>query len=213
MHQSIPSANIPPGGNFFEIVKSPAPGANFYAKAWPLGQKSTYPRDYFRRSSTPFQLIGVEISEFCRNQIFKKIGSLSNYSFAMPYSFSLSTILDHFKVSPNSETDFVTRKMMTDQFQAENCFHAASTDNLRLMITDNSPDPGQPLGNSDGTNSGTRAESRCKTPGVAREMLALGIDWCIQYSWYSQLDLKYDQKRSIRILSLNVPEMKPSGTF
>ena len=38
MHQSIPSANIPLG-NFFEVVKSPAPGQNFLAKAWPPGQK------------------------------------------------------------------------------------------------------------------------------------------------------------------------------
>ena len=41
MPQSIPGANIPPGklpGNFFNVVKSPAPGQNFYAKARPLGQ-------------------------------------------------------------------------------------------------------------------------------------------------------------------------------
>ena len=50
--------------------------------------------------------------------------------------------------------------MIIDQFEAEKCLHAASTDNLRLMITDNSPDLGQPLGTSDGTN--------VKTPGVAR---------------------------------------------
>ena len=30
--------------------------------------------------------------------------------------------------------------------------------------------------NSDGTNPGTRAESRCKTPGMPREMLALEIN-------------------------------------
>ena len=62
----------------------------------------------------------------------------------MPYSFSLSTILNHFKVSLNFETDFVTTKqqqMMIDQFEAEKCLHAASTDNLRLIITDYSPDP------------------------------------------------------------------------
>ena len=43
---SIPSAKIPLGkapGNFFEAVKSPAPGQNFYAKARALGQKSTHP--------------------------------------------------------------------------------------------------------------------------------------------------------------------------
>ena len=52
----------------------------------------------------------------------------------------------------------------------------ASTDNLVLTIIDNRSDPkaahrqplGQPPGNSDGTNPGTRAESRCKIPGVAR---------------------------------------------
>ena len=62
----------------------------------------------------------------------------------MPYSFSLSTILHHFKVPPNFETDFVTgeqQQMIIDQFEAEKCLHAASTDNLRLMITDNSSDP------------------------------------------------------------------------
>ena len=35
---------------------------------------------------------------------------------------------------------------MVDQFVAEKCLHAASTDNL---VLDN---PGQPPGNSDGTN-------------------------------------------------------------
>ena len=51
MHQSIPSANIPPPdkppGKFFEVVKSPAPGQNFPAKARPLGQGNTYPRGVF----------------------------------------------------------------------------------------------------------------------------------------------------------------------
>ena len=64
---------------------------------------------------------------------------------------------------------------MVDQFKAEKCLQAASTDNLVLMIIDNSSDPraaprqplGQTPGNSDGTNPGTPAESRCKTPGVA----------------------------------------------
>ena len=46
MHQSIPSANIPPG-KFFEVVKSPAPGQNFSAKARPPGQGNTYPRGVF----------------------------------------------------------------------------------------------------------------------------------------------------------------------
>ena len=48
MHQSIPSANIPrpPGqtpGEFFEVVKSPAPGQSFPAKARPPGQKTLPP--------------------------------------------------------------------------------------------------------------------------------------------------------------------------
>ena len=54
---------------------------------------------------------------------------------------------------------------MINQFEAEKCLHAPSTDNLRLMIIENSPDPqatlGQPLGNSDGTDPGTRTASRC----------------------------------------------------
>ena len=65
---------------------------------------------------------------------------------------------------------------MVDQFKAEKCLQIASTHNLVLMIIDNRSDPrpvlrhplGQPPGNSDGTNPGTRAESRCKIPGIAR---------------------------------------------
>ena len=33
------------------------------------------------------------------------------------------------------------------------------------------------------------------------------------YSWYSLQDFKDDQKRFIRIPLLNVPEMRPLGTF
>ena len=79
MHQSIPSAGIPPKQNareFFEVVKNPAPGQNFSAKALPLGQENTNPGEYFERSSQFFLLIGVEILEFCRNQTFKKTGRL-----------------------------------------------------------------------------------------------------------------------------------------
>ena len=65
---------------------------------------------------------------------------------------------------------------MIDQFEAEKCLYAASTDNLVLTIIDNRSDPkaalrqplGQLPGNSNGTNPRTRAESRSKTPGVAR---------------------------------------------
>ena len=75
MHQSNPSANISPG-NFFEVVKSPAPWQKFSAKAQRPGQENTDPRDkrtptpgeYFERPSQLFLMIGVEILEFCRNQ-------------------------------------------------------------------------------------------------------------------------------------------------
>ena len=113
MHQSIPSANIPPGrppGNFFEVVKSPAPGQNFPAKARPPAQKTPTPGEYFRRSSQLFLLICVEILGFCSNQTLKRIGRLSNYSLVIPSSFSLSTILKILKFSPSFETDFVTRE-------------------------------------------------------------------------------------------------------
>ena len=86
-----------PPGNFFEVAKSPAPGQNFYAKAQPPGQKSTYS---WGISSQPFLLIIVEILEFCRNQTLKRIERLSNYSLVIPSSFSLSTILCHSKVFP-----------------------------------------------------------------------------------------------------------------
>ena len=59
---------------------------------------------------------------------------------------------------------------MVDQSEIDKCLHAASTDNLILMIIDIhvGPTAGQPPGNSDGTNPGTWAESK--------GMLALGID-------------------------------------
>ena len=53
MHQSIPSDNILPGKpprNFFEVVKSPAPGQNFYAKHGPRDKKATCPRGMFSTS-------------------------------------------------------------------------------------------------------------------------------------------------------------------
>ena len=71
MHQSIPSANTP-GGDFFEVVKSPAPEQNFSAKTRPQDRKTPTPGEYFRRSDQPFLLISVEILEFCRNQTLKK---------------------------------------------------------------------------------------------------------------------------------------------
>ena len=112
MHQLIPSASIPEQtpGVFFEVVKSPAPGQIFSAKARPPGQENTYPREYFERSSQLFLLIGVEILEFCRNQTLKRTGRLSNYSLVIPSSFSLSTTLKVLKFPPSFETDYVTRE-------------------------------------------------------------------------------------------------------
>ena len=46
MHQSIPSVNILPGqtpGKFFKVVKSPASGQNFPARARLPGQKILTP--------------------------------------------------------------------------------------------------------------------------------------------------------------------------
>ena len=42
MYQSIPSTNIPPGltpGEFFKVVKFPAPGQKIFAKLLPQGKK------------------------------------------------------------------------------------------------------------------------------------------------------------------------------
>ena len=42
MHQSIPSTNMPPGltpGEFFKVVKFPAPGQKLFAKLRPQGKK------------------------------------------------------------------------------------------------------------------------------------------------------------------------------
>ena len=97
-------------GESFGVVKSPALGQNFSAKARPPGQKNTYPGHYFRRSSQPFLLIGVEILGFYSKQTLKRIGRLSNYSLVIPSSFSLSTILKVLKFPPSFETDFVTRE-------------------------------------------------------------------------------------------------------
>ena len=86
----------PPGqtsGKFSEVVKSPAPGQHFGLQITAPGTKNTNPREYFRRSSQPFLLIGVEILGYCSNQTLKIIGRLSNYSLVIPSSFSLSTIL------------------------------------------------------------------------------------------------------------------------
>ena len=88
-------------GNFFEVVKSTAPGQNFLQKHAPLRDKTTAtPGEYFGISSQPFLSIGVEILGYCRTETLKRIGRLSNYSWVIPFSFSLSTILKSFKLSP-----------------------------------------------------------------------------------------------------------------
>ena len=49
-HTSSPPTSPPPSGtppgNFFEVVKSPAPGQNFCAKARPRGKKAPSPGEY-----------------------------------------------------------------------------------------------------------------------------------------------------------------------
>ena len=69
---------------------------------------------------------------------------------------------------------------MVDQFEAEKCLYAASTDNLVLTIIDNRSDPWavlrQPPGNSDGTNTGTRAERSAKL----RELPGGGGCWHLE---------------------------------
>ena len=139
MHQSIPSANIPPPGanprgNFLRWSKALPRGKIFLQKHGPQGKETPTPWEYFRRSGQFFLLIGVEILGFCRNQTQKRIGRLSKYSLVISSSFSLSTILKILKFSPSFETDLVTREhqQMVDQFVAEKCLHAASTDNLVL---------------------------------------------------------------------------------
>ena len=121
-------------GEFFEVVKSLAPGQTFSPKARPPGQETPTLGEYFERSSQLFLSISVEILEFCRNQTLKRTGRLSNYSLVIHSSFSLSTILKVLKFSPSFETDFVTTEQqeMVDQFEAEKCLHAALTDNLIL---------------------------------------------------------------------------------
>ena len=86
-------------GEFFEVVKSPAPGQNFSAKALPPRTKTPTPESTFRRSGQPFLLTGVKIFGFCRNQTLKRIGRLPNYSLV---------ILSSLKFPPSFEKEFVT---------------------------------------------------------------------------------------------------------
>ena len=56
MHQSIPSTNIPPG-NFFKVVKFPAPGQKIFAKLRPQGKRNRQkprPRGQFCGPSRQF---------------------------------------------------------------------------------------------------------------------------------------------------------------
>ena len=97
----------PPPGNFLKWSKALPRGKILQQKHGPSDTKNTYPREYFRRSSQPFLLIGVEI---LGNQNWKRIERLSNYSLVIPSSFSLNTILKVVKFSPSFEADFVTRQ-------------------------------------------------------------------------------------------------------
>ena len=63
MHQSIPSTNIPPRltpGEFFKVVKFPAPGQKMFAKLRPRGKKidkNPAPRDNFVDLQDNFAMI------------------------------------------------------------------------------------------------------------------------------------------------------------
>ena len=105
----------PPQANpveLFEAVKKPSPRQNFSAKARPQGQKTPTPGKYFRRSSQPFLLIGVEILEFCRNPTLKRIRRLSNSSLVIPLVSVQVPYLKVLKFSHSFETDFVTREQL-----------------------------------------------------------------------------------------------------
>ena len=108
----------PPPGTFFEVFKSPAPGRKFFAKVRPLGQILPTPGEYLRKSSKPCLLMGVEISEFYRNQTFK-----NNWDVSPTNLWSYSLV----------EIDFFTGKQQViDQFEAEKSPNVASTENLDL---------------------------------------------------------------------------------
>ena len=109
MHQSIPSANIPPGGNFLKWSKTLPQGKIFFAKAWPPGQKTPTPGEYCERSSQLFLSIGVKILEMLQNlkKNWKAVQVIS-------FSFSLSTILKVLKFSASFQTEFVTREQQRD---------------------------------------------------------------------------------------------------
>ena len=139
-------------GIYFEVVKSPAPGKNFPAKARPPGQKTPSPGEYFRRSGQPFLLTGVEILGFCWNQTWKRIGSLSNYSLVIPSSFGLSTILKSFKVFSQLWNRFCNQRATIDGRLVCSRKVPSCGINWQLGTLIIGPTPGQPLGNSDSTN-------------------------------------------------------------
>ena len=89
-----------PRGIFLRWSKALPRGKIFLQKHGPRGKKTPTPGEYFRRSSQPFLLTGVEILGFFRNQRLKRIERLSYYSLVIPSSFSLSTILEVLKFSP-----------------------------------------------------------------------------------------------------------------
>ena len=62
----------PPRGNFFEVVKSPARSKIFLQKHGSRAEKAPTPGN-ISEDSQPFLFIGVEISEFYRNQTSTKL--------------------------------------------------------------------------------------------------------------------------------------------
>ena len=65
---------------------------------------------------------------------------------------------------------------MVHKFEAEKCLHAALTGNLVLRQYVISSAPGEPPGNSDGTNPGTRLKVGENPRGLPGGILVLGID-------------------------------------
>ena len=89
MHQSIPSTNIPPGlipGEFFKVVKFPAPGQKVFAKLWPQGKKeidkNPTPGDNFVDLQDNFAMIVNPFAFFWHSSLaFSKIIKLANTKF------------------------------------------------------------------------------------------------------------------------------------
>ena len=92
MHQSIPSTNIPPGltpGEFFEVIKFPAPRQKIFVKLRPQGKKidkTPTPgdnfvdlQDNFAMIVKPFAFFWYSSTGFLR--VFSKIIKLANTKF------------------------------------------------------------------------------------------------------------------------------------